>query len=156
MISTPVKEAVCTLQKRALACHDNYELDRIERALDELLRNPGGESTPAKYRMRSAMGHAYEALERRKAILPSTSLSNEGTQPGTPDRGYPVVEILEWLRTEERLVPQERAMLQSLAHGEDAESLARRHGLPVRRMRERVSRARRTARQLWPADGLSG
>ncbi|WP_406133174.1 hypothetical protein [Streptomyces zaomyceticus] len=151
MISHPVKGAIFALQKRALATCDTYELDRIDRALDELLRNPSDASTPAPFRVRSAMGHAYEALERRKTIAPSISLGEEHADHGAMDHGYPVVEIVEWLRAEPGISHAQRVVLQALAHGDDAETLADRQGLPVPRARERISRARKQARQLWAA-----
>jgi hypothetical protein len=151
MISHPVEGAIFALQKRALDTCDTYQLDRIDRALDELLRNPSDDSTPAEYRVRSAMGHAYEALERRKLIAPSISLGGDHPEHGAMDQGYPVIEIFEWLRAEPGIPQSQRAVLQALAHGGDAESLATQHELPLPRARERISRARKHARQLWAA-----
>ncbi|MFF9567607.1 hypothetical protein [Streptomyces sp. NPDC014685] len=155
MISHPVEAAIVALQRNALATFDVYQLDRIDRALDELLRNPSSEATPAEYRARSAMGHAYEVLKRRKAITPLVSLEGAHTERGIGDREYPVVEILEWLRVEPRISQEQRTLLMALARGEDADSLAHREGLPVARMRERISRARKAARQLWKASVLA-
>ncbi|MGP3967392.1 hypothetical protein [Streptomyces sp. 6N223] len=150
MISPPIAGAVETLQKQALTSHDTYELDRIDRALDELLRNPADTSTPAKFRIRSAMGHAYEALERRRAIAPRVALDPEHHDNGH-DVPYVTVEILAWLRTEPSLSDSDRVLLNDLARGHDAASMAQRHGVPLARMRERISRARRRARKLWLA-----
>ncbi|MFF4926864.1 hypothetical protein ACFY4B_40395 [Kitasatospora sp. NPDC001261] len=151
MISHPVAGAVKALQKQALASRDMYQLDRIDRALDELLRNPSEDTSPAPYRVRSAMGHAYEALERRRAIAPSVPLDPERTDGGHTDARYPVVEILAWLESEPKLAAGERVLLDELARGHDAASMARRHGVALPRMRERISRARRRARALWQA-----
>ncbi|MGB8946486.1 MAG: hypothetical protein WCD21_40570 [Streptomyces sp.] len=155
MISHPVEGAIFALQQSALTTFDTYQLDRIDRALDELLRNPTDESTPTDYRVRSAMGHAYEVLERRKAIAPCTSLSAEATEIEATDQGYVLVETLEWLRTQPGIPQNQRALLQDLAHGEDAESLACREELPAARVRERISRARKRAHQLWKASVLA-
>lgn len=149
MISHPVEGAIFTLQRRALDTRDSYQLDRIDRALDELLRNHSDDSTPTEHRVRSAMGHAYEVLERRKAIAPEESLQETHRDQGVIDHGYPVVEALEWLRTEPGISQSQRLVLQALASGDDAESLAADQGLPVTRVRERISRARSHARQLW-------
>ncbi|AXI78531.1 hypothetical protein [Peterkaempfera bronchialis] len=153
MISHPVAGAVKALQKQALASRDTYQLDRIDRALDELLRNPTEDTSPAQYRMRSAMGHAYEALERRRAIAPSVPLDPERMDGGHTDARYPVVEILAWLWSEPNLADGERILLDELARGHDAASMARRHGVALPRMRERISRARRHARALWQVAG---
>ncbi|WP_251146528.1 hypothetical protein [Streptomyces sp. CBG30] len=85
MISHPVAGAVSALQKQALASSDTYELDRIDRALDELLRNPTNASTPAPFRTKSAMGHAYEVLERRRAIVQFIPLEPNYVNSGQPD-----------------------------------------------------------------------
>ncbi|WP_406260217.1 hypothetical protein OIA45_19260 [Streptomyces chartreusis] len=155
MISHPVEGAIVALQQSARVTFDTYQLDRIDRALDELLRNPSDESTPAEYRVRSAMGHAYEVLERRKTIAPLVSLEAEHTEQGVSDRDYPLVEINEWLRGEPGISQEQRALLQALARGEDAATLAQCEGLPVARVRERISRARRAARELWRASVLA-
>ncbi|MGW7314630.1 hypothetical protein [Streptomyces sp. NPDC054865] len=149
MISHPVEGAIFALQKRALATCDTYELDRIDRALDELLRNPSDAATPTDYRVRSAMGHAYEALERRKAIAPSISLGAEHSHRGAVDQAYTAIELFEWLRADPGIPQSQRVVLLALAHGDDAESLATRDGLALSRARERISRARKRARQLW-------
>ncbi|MGW2539866.1 hypothetical protein ACWC5I_03110 [Kitasatospora sp. NPDC001574] len=151
MISHPVAGAVDALQKQALASCDTYELDRIDRALDELLRNPTNSSTPAPHRARSAMGHAYEALERRRAIAPSVSLDADRVDCGQNDSNLLVAETLAWLRTEPNLADGERVLLNDLAHGHDAASMAHRHAVPLPRMRERISRTRNHARALWHA-----
>jgi hypothetical protein len=152
MISPPVIGAVQALQKQALTSRDTYELDRIDRALDELLRNPDDtSSTPTRHRIRSAMGHAYAVLERRRTIAPPTALNHELGDQGNTDVRYLMVEIHAWLQTEPHLAKGERALLEDLAHGHDATSMAQRHDVPLPRMRERISRARCRARALWTA-----
>ncbi|MFE9418941.1 hypothetical protein ACFYMX_25495 [Streptomyces griseofuscus] len=149
MISYPVAGAVSALQKQALASSDTYELDRIDRALDELLRNPTNASTPAPYRTKSAMGHAYEVLERRRAIVQFIPLEPNYINRGQPDHSLLAAELLAWVNTEPNLTQAERVLLNDLADGHDAVSLADRQAVPLQRMRERVSRARRRARALW-------
>ncbi|MEU3535119.1 hypothetical protein AB0E70_26575 [Streptomyces murinus] len=151
MISHPVAGAVSALQKQALASSDTYELDRIDRALDELLRNPTNASTPAPYRTKSAMGHAYEVLERRRAIVQFIPLEPNYINRGQPDHSLLAAELLAWVNTEPNLTQAERVLLNDLAGGHDAVSLADRQAVPLQRMRERVSRARRRARALWQA-----
>jgi hypothetical protein len=149
MISHPVAGAVTALQQQALASRDTFELDRIDRALDELLRNPTDTSTPVQHRIRSAMGHAYEALERRRAIAPLVPLNHERSDHGHTDARYLVVEILTWLQSEPELASAERVLLDDLARGHDATSIAHHRGVSLLRMRERISRARRHAKTLW-------
>ncbi|MFG2956390.1 hypothetical protein ACGF5O_22035 [Streptomyces sp. NPDC048291] len=155
MISMPVEDAVFTLQERAMRTHDLYQLDRIERALDELLRNPADDAVPSHRRIRSAMGHAYEALERRKEIVPSVAMLDEHDEPGRDEPGFHFIEVLDWIRTEPQFGLVERILLEALAHGDDAVTLADRHCLPLPRMRERISRARRTAKRVRGPLGLA-
>jgi hypothetical protein len=120
MISHPVAGAVQALQQQALASRDTFQLDRIDRALDELLRNPTEHAGPAPSRVRSAMGHAYEALERRRTLAPSVPLDSEHTDSSYVDASYLVVEILAWLTSEPNLDAGERLLLGELARGHDA------------------------------------
>lgn len=156
MINQPVEAAVIALQKRALATRDLYELDRIDRALDELLRNPDERASAASAisRVRSALGHAYETIESRRKIAPLIVLDDH-TDRCSDDPGYRIAEIILWLRTEPTLATSDREILCHLADGEDAKSLAEWHGLPVARMRERISRARRNGRQIWNGTALA-
>ncbi|MFF3060174.1 hypothetical protein [Streptomyces sp. NPDC057909] len=149
MISDAVVTAVRTLQEQALRIRDSYELDRIERALDELLRNPAG-STPAAYRSRSALGHAYETLERRKAIAPQTELEVSGQEPGYDEGAFHEIEMMAWLCVEPGFKERDRKLLIDLALGHDTETLAERDGISVVRLREHVSRCRKRARELKP------
>jgi hypothetical protein len=149
MISHPVAGAVQALQQQALTSRDTFQLDRIDRALDELLRNPTEQTGPAPSRVRSAMGHAYEALERRRALAPRVPLDPEHTDSSYIDARYPVVEILAWLTSEPNLNAGERVVLGELARGHDAASIAHRDGVALTQTRQRISRARRHARVLW-------
>lgn len=148
MISDVVVTAVATLQKRAMGTSDLYKLDRIERALDELLRNPGSSRVPATYRIRSAMGHAYETLERRKTIVPQAELTQEFHEPSYIESAFFKVEILAWICVEPEFREPDRELLMDLALGHEAEALAEQHGVSLPRMRERISRCRRRAREL--------
>ncbi|MFE0477478.1 hypothetical protein ACFW2V_38380 [Streptomyces sp. NPDC058947] len=155
MMSDAVTAAVAELQQRAMDTTDSYALDRIERAMDEILRKPGNETVPTNYRIRSALGHAYETLERRKEIAPRAEIRTEGDEPGYTEQGYHRIEMLEWIRFEPAFGKVDRIILSSLATGEDAVTLSERHCLPVTRMRERISRCRRVARQAWAKLGLA-
>ncbi len=156
MISEAVQAAVIALQNRALTARDMYELDRIDRALDELLRTPQKPTAgPPKAHMRSALGHAHQAIERRREIAPAAEL-DEGAEVGAEDQNFRLVEIRLWIQSEPALTVGDRTMLNNLAAGESAESLAHRHGLPVTHVRQRISRARRHARQIWHEAALVG
>lgn len=150
MMSDAVLDAVCQLQDRSLRTCDTYALERIERALDELLRKPH-EDAPVPYLLRSALGHAYETIERRKAIARQCELNAEGREAAFVEGAYDVVEVAVWVCGQSGLREQDRALLLQLAQGHDSETLAEKMDIPVTRMRERISRCRRQARQLWDA-----
>lgn len=151
MISLEVQAAVTTLQQRAETAHDVFELERIDRALDELNRNPL-KTTDDRRQVRSAMRNAGKVLARRKELLPLGSTDDPRLYESVRERamgcaevGYDVVDLLQWLDTTPALTTRERWLLRALAGGADAEVLAEILGVPVARVRERIARARRTA-----------
>ena len=138
MISLEVQAAVTTLQQRAKTAHDVFELERIDRALDELNRNPL-KTTDDRRQVRNTMRNAGKVLAHRKELLPLGSTDDPRLYESVRERamgraevGYDVVDLLQWL-------------LRALAGGADAEVLAVILGVPVARVRERIARARRTA-----------
>ncbi|MFF2142239.1 hypothetical protein [Kitasatospora sp. NPDC058190] len=148
-ISDEVVAAIDALQKQAMRTRDVYQLDRIERAIDELLRNPGDDKTPARHRVRSALAHAYELLERRKEIAPQGELCPERESVGYTEHGYHRIELLELIRVEPSFKDADRVILGYLVWGADAVTLAEKYSVAVPRMRERISRLRRDARKAW-------
>ncbi|WP_251146531.1 hypothetical protein [Streptomyces sp. CBG30] len=90
-------------------------------------------------------------LERRRAIVQFIPLEPNYVNSGQPDHSLLAAELLAWVNTEPNLTQAERVLLNELAGGHDAVSLADRQAVPLQRMRERVSRARRRARALWQA-----
>lgn len=148
MISTSVQTAVAQLQQQALRSHDVYELDRLDRAIDELVRNPDKSSPPA-FQRRSAMANASKILQHRRRACPVTSLdqptANDAPSSfdlartdGAPDE----LDIRLWLETTPSMTAMQRDLLRALADGHDALSIARRSQTPVARVREQISRAR--------------
>ena len=146
MMSETIAAAISDLQKRALRTTDLYELDRIELAMDEILRHPEDDHVPSKHLTRSALGHAYETLKRRKEIAPRTEMCTEYDEPGYVERGFHDTEILECILVEPTFKRPDRAILLALALGADAEILAGPCGMSIPRMRERISRVRYSAR----------
>ena len=151
MISLQVQAAVTTLQQRASKAHDVFELERIDRALDELNRNPL-KTTADRRQVRSAMRNAGKVLAHRKLLLPLGSTDDPRLYESVRERalgcrevGYDVVDLLQWLDTTPALTTRERWLLRALAGGADAEMLADMMGVPVVRVRERIARARRAA-----------
>ena len=151
MMSLEVQTAVSTLQQRAVSAHDVFDLERIDRALDELTRNPGKTAKP-QYQVRGALSNASKVLIRRKCRLPLSSTDDPGLHESVRERafayidgGFDTVDLRQWLDTTPSLSTRERWILQALADGADAEMLSALLNLPLARVRERISRARRTA-----------
>lgn len=158
MISDETQKAVCTLQKQATRSAELKAQERDERAIDELLRHPEN-PLPEHYQRRNAVRHARWDQTRKAKKASYTSLDDAGQfQTGfdriiasdprylaviaSADHGFGIGDILEWLTTSLSLREADRALLMALADGYDAELMALLHNVPLKRMRERISRAR--------------
>ena len=155
MMNLKVQTAVRTLQQRAVSAHDVFDLDRIDRALDEFTRNPGRTAEP-QHQVRSALSNASKVLVRRKKRLPLGSTDDPGLHESVRERafaciegGFDAVDLQQWLDTTPSLSTRERWILQALADGSDAEMLSALLNLPLARTRERISRARQVARAAY-------
>lgn len=151
MMSLEVQTAVRTLQQRAVSAHDVFDLDRIDRALDELTRNPHKAAEP-QHQVRGALSNAGKVLVRRKKRLPLGSSDDPDLHESVRERafafiegGFDAADLRQWLDTTPSLSTRERWILQALADGADAEMLSALLNLPLARVRERISRARRVA-----------
>jgi hypothetical protein len=144
MFSSQAQSAYSTLQSKALSADDGYILDRLERALDEIIRNPQN-AAPAPFQVRSAWANAGKVIDSRRKLAPQFSLDGPGlNEPTEVDARYGAVEIFAWL-DRAAVSKADRRLLRALAGGADATALAETAGVPVQRIRERVSRARRVA-----------
>lgn len=154
MITQQAQQALISLQQRAINTHDSYFLERAERALDEVVRNHENAS-PAAFQIRSALANAAKVIADRRTKVPVASLDCEveghsfTQEPGVTDGGYAVVDLLQWIHSTSALTALERRLILDLAEGEDAGSIASRTGVPVARMRERISRVRKIARHAY-------
>jgi hypothetical protein len=144
MFTTQAQSAYSTLQTRAIPATDSYILDRLERALDEIIRNPQN-TRPAAFQVRSAWANAGKVIDDRRRLAPQFSFNAPGMEEQTAiDSRYGAVETLDWL-DRAFLSDHDRRLLRGLATGADSRALADVEGVCVQRMRERVSRARRAA-----------
>lgn len=152
-MTSPALAAVVYLQQHSARSGDIYEIERHDRALDEIIANLD-RTDPAPFQSRSALANAAKLIQHRRTIRMFGSLDKprpDGSQPdvGQVDWSYAVVELYQWIDTSPSLSSSERQLLHDLASGEDAESLAARDGVPVARMRERISRARAAGRLAY-------
>lgn len=152
MLSEQAQAALGILHRRASKTGDNFELERIDRALDEIVRLNG--TAPAAFQVRSAMAHASKVLLDRRALAPSSSVEELELhrELGEPDGQFAVVDLAVWLQTTRALTETQRCLMYQLAIDEDAKALATAYGIALARLRERISRTRRVARTAYATE----
>ncbi|MFF9429395.1 hypothetical protein [Streptomyces sp. NPDC014746] len=149
MLTEQAHSALLLLHRRASKSCDTFELERIDRALDEIVRL--NSLDPAPFQIRSAMAHAGAVMCRRHELAPATALENlkPHQEPGYEDTGCKAVDLLAWLQTTPALSAKQRWLLQRLIEDEDPADLAATLSIPLFRMRERISRLRKRARTAY-------
>ncbi|WP_269857984.1 hypothetical protein [Streptomyces sp. RPT161] len=155
MLTEQAQRALVLLTRHADKTGDQFVLDRVDRAKDEIIRL--NSSSPAPFQVRSALAHAGAVLRQRRALVPSVQLSEVQPQdePGKDDLSFAAIEIYEWLRTTPSLSTPQRHLLQELASGYQIEALASRRDVPLQRMRESISRVRKRARNAYAVEGTA-
>lgn len=154
MINDQARQALIRLQMQASKTGDSYLLERAEHALDEVVRNHEN-GNPAAFQIRSALANAGKAIAHRRSTIQIDSSDYEpgghsfGQQPEVTEGGYALVEIRQWIDSTSALTASERRLVLDLVEGDDAEAIASRCGLPVARIRERISRVRKKARSAY-------
>lgn len=146
-LTRQAEAALMSLYEQARRTSDNFMLERIDRALDEIVRLHSAESP--KRQVRSAMANAYKVLRnRRQTVVPDT-LEGCQTEIASSNRGEDVIELKDWLRGTPKVTDRQRNLLGLLADDPDAVDLAALYRIPVPRMREQISRTRRAARAAY-------
>jgi DNA-binding CsgD family transcriptional regulator len=167
-----VVAAIAILQERCRREGDRspYWNERIERALDDLVRNPNRTGNP-HHLVRNALSNAGQMLDRRRQLC---SIQFVGTpadlevyldldhrgmldgrrrlhtaRPGSWDDAadHHRIAVASWL-AHAPLTRKDRRLLQLLAHGTEADEIAAHDNAPVHRVRVQVSRARQRASAL--------
>jgi hypothetical protein len=149
-ISGQAATALVSLYAQARRTNDNFDLDRIDRALDEVARLNSTEPPP--HQVRSAMANALKVMTRRREIAPCESLDAPGADLGVKTGQEEAVDLRAWLRDTKRITEQQRRLLTLLADDYDSEAIAALYRIPTPRMREQISRARRAARAAYDGD----
>lgn len=152
MLSEQAQRALILLDCRARNTGDLFVLDRVDRAKDEIIRL--NSMAPVAFQVRSAWAHAGAVLRERQKLIPAMRLSDVASQdePGAEDLSFAAVELREWLRTTPSLAEMQRQLLQNLATGMESHALATQLGIPLPRMREQISRARKLARSAYATE----
>jgi hypothetical protein len=146
-LSAQAQAALARLYTKAANTPDNFDLERIDRALDEILRL-NSTDVPSR-QVRSALANASKVILDRRKIVPLVSLDAVSVDVASPDGEEAVVDLRAWLHGTRRITEQQRRLLMRLADGDSTDVLAGAHRVPLLRMRERVSRARQAARAAY-------
>ncbi|WP_176050837.1 sigma factor-like helix-turn-helix DNA-binding protein [Burkholderia sp. BCC1644] len=143
-----VVEACAALYRRIARTQgfNHWLTDQAEEALTELVNN-AQRSAPPPHLVRNALSNASKKLKRRSVLedefLHSLSFgSDRPINHSIAESGLDIEAVLS------RMPTAERTLLELSADGADAGEIALEIGLPVQRVRERLSRARARARAL--------
>jgi hypothetical protein len=152
MLTKRAQAAIGLLHDRARKTSDSFELERIDRALNEIIRLNG--DGPPAFQVRSAMSHAGRVLKDRAELAESSSLDylDPDQEPGAADPQFAVVDLAVWLQTTPALGSAQRRLLFQLAAEEEIDQIAAKFGVTCKSMRERISRTRRTARLSYETE----
>jgi hypothetical protein len=145
--------ALTRLYEQAHSTADNFRLERIDRALDEIVRLNSPESYGRQ--VRSAMANASKVIRDRRDIAPCISLDTLPVEHGPSDSQEAVIDLRMWLRDTKGITKQQRRLLTLLADEHDAGAIAAMYHIPAPRMRERISRARQAARAAYAREVLA-
>lgn len=148
-ITGQAQAALIRMHRQARGTADNFELERIDRALDEIVRLNSTDSYGRQ--VRSAMANALKVMRhRRKIVQPQTF--GDAAEPISPDPMEAVIDLRAWLRDTRHITEQQRKLLTLLADDYDAEAITARYRIPPPRVREQISRARQAARAAYDSD----
>ena len=155
MITEQAQAALPRFHALAGPSADVFELDRVDRALDEVLRLNSDQ--PAAFQVRSALANASKVLRHRRTLAVTTPLGDVLPQhePGVCDDGAAQIDVLLWVQTSPAFTTSQREVLQLLCSEQDSAAIAEAWGLAPGRVRERVSRARRAARSAYEREVLA-
>jgi hypothetical protein len=148
-LSGQAQAALIRLYDQAKRTTDSFSLERIDRALDEIIRL--NSTDPPAWQVRSAMANASKVITARHQIVSPWPDGCE-TSNASADGHEDAIELRSWLRTTPRVTERQRRLLTLLAEGHDAVDVAALHDIPVLRAREQISRTRRAARAAYALD----
>src|SRR5262249_6067285 len=105
---------------------------------------------PSSHQVRSALANAAKVIKNRRRLARQESIDSLGIEPVGEDGGFDTVAVMDWLDKAPVSIDV-RTILRGLADGSDADCLAGSGGVDLRRMRERISRARKLAAATYKA-----
>lgn len=142
-------EAYRLLQERSLRARTWISVERLERALDDVIRKPSRTGDPQKL-ANAAWGNAGKVVRDRATHM---------TRYNQDVHDRPEEENVESLALEiqdsvdrSQMTPQERVILHALLEGWEATDIAQALHLPLNRVAVLISRTRKRARRVWTTD----
>ena len=142
--------ALIRLYDQAKRTTDSFTLERIDRALDEIVRL--NSTDPPAWQVRSAMANASKVITARRQIVSPWPPDGSETSNARADGQEDAIELRSWLDRTSRITERQRRLLVLLAEGHDAVDVAALYYIPVLRAREQISRTRRAARAAYTLD----
>lgn len=135
--------ALIRLYKRARRAQDDYTLERVDRALDEIIRTdkPG----LPEHRVSSALSTASNAIREQREVIATEYLEDLKEDVPVPGSEEDVIDLMDWVARSRSISHHHRDLLRLLADGWVAADMADVYGVPVLRMREEIARARKCA-----------
>lgn len=149
-LSGQAEAALMSLYEQAKRTTDNFTLERIDRALDEIVRL--NSTDPPERQVRSAMANASKVIRSRRETVSAETLEARQVEIAAPGGDEDVIDMREWLRCTPGITDRQRTLLVQLADDHDAVDLSAVYSIPADRMREQISRTRRAARMAYHHD----
>ncbi|MBC6475336.1 MAG: hypothetical protein GDA48_23095 [Hormoscilla sp. GM102CHS1] len=139
----------------------SYWSERIDRAIDKLLRNSDSLKPPS-HLVRNALSDAGKVIDRRQSICSVVEIRqvDKDNQQQHELESFPdisansseeLLAIKSWLERA-RLLEKDRTILSILLKGGEAEDVAQRFNSTVKQARVRISRTRKRAWKLYQED----
>lgn len=145
-MNTNMTQAVVRLQKRIRNSSSLSDEDRADEALNLLLNKPERSKLP-HHLERNMIGEATKKLARRDELMTEERQASLMSVGGDGTLGTLTFELRDFF--ERDLSADDGSLLTAVLEGDDAEDIALAVGLPVERVRERLSRARARAAPRW-------
>jgi DNA-binding CsgD family transcriptional regulator len=142
--------ALIHLYERAQRATDSFTQERIDRALDEIVRV--NSTDPPAWQVRSAMANASKVITARYETISRWSVEAKEIDVPVSGSREDAINLRLWLHETARLTEGQRELVTQLADGHDAESIAALCHVSVLRAREQISRVRRNARTAYYLD----
>jgi hypothetical protein len=142
-LTSESEAALVRLYKRARRAQDDYTQERVDRALDEIIR--ADKQGLPEHRVSSALSNASNAIREQREVIATERLEDLAEDVPVPGSEYDVIDLMDWVHRSRGISHHHRDLLRLLADGWDADGMADLYGVSARRMRGEIIRARKCA-----------